>query len=103
VQIDVLSMTFPSRTPVESPDLQMPCWHEEDGTPHPLGDVTAGASPALVAEAERLHWQAISTLAQQAFTARHAGNSTEARRLSHAASLLCGEITGLVTASHRGR
>jgi hypothetical protein len=102
VQIDVLSTTFPNWTRLETPNLQVPCWHEEDGTPHPVGDATAGASPALAAKLERLHWEAIGTLAQHAFTARHAGDNIEARRLSHAASLLCGEITGLVTSSTRG-
>lgn len=97
MQIDVRSTTFPNWTRLESPTLQRPCWHEEDGTPHPVCEVTAGASPTLVAEVEQLHWEAIGTLAEGAFTARRAGDSDEARRLSHAASLLCGEITGLIS------
>lgn len=98
--IDVVSTTFPNWTRLEAPSRAKPYWHELDGTPRTVTDLTSGAAATIVEAVERMHWGAIAELAEGAFDERRAGSFAEARRLAHAASLLCGEISGLVTASN---
>jgi hypothetical protein len=101
VSIHLLSPLSSTEAQLEPPSVALPGWHERDGTPHAVGDLTAGQSPSIVEEIHRLHADGIRTLAIAACAAAQRGDDREARRLASAASRLCGEIVGLWPVSGR--
>jgi hypothetical protein len=99
--IDLLSPLFTGWTRIEEPTVAVPSWHEPDGTPHTVNELTAGVSAATVEEVEQRHAQAVSRLLLAAFVARRHGDQREARRLASVASRLCEEVVGLWPISAR--
>lgn len=99
--IDLLSPLFTAWTRVEEPTVALPWWHEPDGTPHTVDEMTAGAPAEKVDEIERLHADAVSRLLLVAASARRRGDHREARRLVTVAARLCQEVIGLWPISAR--
>ena len=101
LSIHLLSPLFSSWAQLEAPSVALPCWHERDGTPHAVRDLTAGQSPSTIEEINRQHADAVRTLTLAACAAIQRGDDQEARRLATAASRLCEEIVGLWPVSGR--
>jgi hypothetical protein len=99
--IDLLSPLFASWTHIEEPTVAVPYWHESDGTPHTVSELTAGQSEEKTVEIERLHAAAVDDLLIAAGHARRRGDQREARRLATVAARLCEELIGLWPISAR--
>lgn len=101
MSIDLLSPLFAAWTRIEPPTAALPCWHEPDGTPHTVSELTAGVCEEKVLDIERLHAEAVSGLLVAAGHARRRGDHGEARRLVTVAARLCEELIGLWPISAR--
>jgi len=99
--IDLLSPLFTAWTRVEEPTVALPWWHEPDGTPHTVNEMTAGQPAEKVDEIERLHADAVGRLLLAAGGARRRGDHLETRRLVTVAARLCQELIGLWPISGR--
>jgi hypothetical protein len=101
VSIDLLSPLFAGWTRLEEPTAELPCWHEADGTPYTVHDISAGLSADTVDEIYQRHASAIRRLVLAASDAVRSGDHAEARRLACAAGRLCEEVVGLWPISGR--
>jgi hypothetical protein len=99
--IDLRSPLFTAWTRFEEPTVALPCWHEPDGTPHTVNEMTAGLPAEKADEIERLNADAVRRLLLAAASARRRGDHLEARRLVTVAARLCEEVVGLWPISAR--
>jgi hypothetical protein len=99
--IDLLSPLFSAWTRFEEPTVEISSWHEPDGTPHTVSELTAGLAGEKVEQIERSHAEAVRLLLLAAGAARRRGHHREARWLVTAAARLCGEMDGLWPISAR--
>lgn len=79
---------------LRAPDVEAPFWREEDGTRQSYGVLRCDLDPAGASDLRVAHLEAINRIAGAALIASESNDRREARRLTAAASRLCGEIVG---------
>jgi hypothetical protein len=102
LSIHLLSPLFSGWAELEEPTLELPCWHESDGTLHTVRDLAVGQPEAQIREIYDRHADAVRRLVAASIAASLDGDDREARRLTSAASQLCEEVVGFWPISARG-
>lgn len=86
---------FPTWTQVAAPTAEHPYWRDvADGERYSVDQILIGRSAQETFLLQRAHGEAIATLVVTAMEARARGDWGTARRLTHAASRLAGEVVG---------
>jgi len=95
VEFSLIGGVFATWTQVSPPTSEQPYWHDlADGERYSIDQVLLGRTGQETFMLQRAHGEAIATLVVDAMEARASGDWASARRLTHAASRLAGEVVG---------